>query len=72
MLITRQHSAEWFYRKSALLEAALIVRGGMDAKDIIREFQFTERILSALIKDIRTRREVLTLTRPTRYEVGNT
>jgi hypothetical protein len=35
----------------------------------MQEMGLDKRLLSALIQEIRKRRKVLTLTRPTRYEV---
>lgn len=63
------YPATWYYRKSTLLEKMLEARGGMNADDIMREMGLSKRLLSALIQEIRKRRKVLTLTRPTRYEV---
>jgi len=62
-------TANWYYRKSTLLEAALIARGGMDKAEIMQEFGCTEWVFYWLMNDIRKRRRVLTLTRPTRYEI---
>jgi len=63
------YPATWYYRKSTLLEHMLEARGGMDAADIMQEMGLSKRLLSALMQEIRKRRTVLTLTRPTRYEV---
>jgi len=63
------YPATWYYRKSTLLEKMLEARGGMDAADIMQEMGLSKRLLSALMQEIRQRRTVLTLTRPTRYEV---